>query len=199
MTTGVRDFTFTPNNDTLLLLTTGRNLLFNVDGMNVKTCTLSNIRNPADSISVQWSLKSITLSLPETCSALSDLFTDDKVANRRDDILWNLVLKPWNVNLELLLIWNRWSLFEEVPWKCMKVFSENMVMEVNPAYLRCVSALWAEYAKLAKDYFRVNGQNGGNSDEVVAQQRRSKGENWKQVWGFLGAECFINEWENYRR
>lgn len=107
------------------------------------------MKAPTESICFQCDVKNVFISLPELrVEPFYDIFHDNNSDRRKNDILSNMILKPWNFTVELYLIFQRWNLFDSNPWKCLKIHSENIIVEVTPLYLDSVSKLVSEYRKM---------------------------------------------------
>lgn len=139
----------------------GHCLLLNLDAVTVAAKSPRDVKNPNESISIQCGLKSITVSLPKIHSNLLSevLLKDESTSGRmlQHDILSNLLLKPWNVNVELLLVWQRWNLFRKNPWKCLKIDSENIMINLSPCFAEKLSEIVSNYSKLYTECFPPSG------------------------------------------
>lgn len=126
------------------------------------------MKNLSESICLQSTFKCISLLLPEIRStSLPDLLADDGSMQKLNDILSNMILKPWNVNVEFFAVFQRWNLFENTPWTCLKIHSDSIVLEVNPLYLDFVSNLVSEYRKLYEAY-------SPESKEILIEEKKSE-------------------------
>ncbi len=113
------------------------------------------MKNSSESLVVQSELKSILASFPVSrsdskfCTLLHDNLTDGRLG--KENIVANLLLNPCNISLECWLTWQKWNLFKDCPWKCLKASFDSIIFNLNPANLHALSEIFKSYKKLMED------------------------------------------------
>lgn len=146
-------------------------LVVNLDAISIFIISYSK-KSPSESISIRCGLKAVTVSLPRLnsiflCNILSKEEKSCKAENY--NLLSNLVLKPLNMNVKLLFVWQRWNLFRKNPWKCLKIDLENIVVNVNPLYVEKLSTIVSHYCAFYAKYFSSSNSNLEFVSEEIAE------------------------------
>lgn len=145
-------------------------VLLNLDAVSIFIISYSK-KSPSESISIRSELKAVTVLLPKLNSIfLYNVLSKEEKSCKAEsyNLLSNLVLKPLNVNVKLLFVWQRWNLFRKNPWKCLKINSENIVVNVNPLYVEKLSRIVSHYSEFyAKYFFPSNSNLGFVSEEII--------------------------------
>ena len=115
----------------------------------------SEIRTQNESIFVLSEINSIAVSLPKIQSkCLSDVLAKDECFDaeaKKHDFLSNLILRPWNMKMEVALTWHRSKSFSTRPSKSLKITSETVSFNISPnnmeKFSRVMNPYFAEYNK----------------------------------------------------
>lgn len=75
----------------------------------------------------------------------------------KEEILSTLILNPWNLKMDYSLMWQRWNLSKETPWKRIKLNCDSVHFNLNPSYVNT-------FLEIASNYTRYHTELSPNQD-----------------------------------
>lgn len=129
-----------------------RGLFLNTDSTNIEAWSPHNMRNSVETVKLQCQVNGIAISLPNirNRSFWSNVLSYNQFTTlgfEKEEILSTLILNPWNLKVDYSLMWQRWNLSKENPWKRIKLNCDSIHFHLNPSYVNTFSEIASHYKK----------------------------------------------------
>lgn len=146
-----------------------RGLFLNADSTKIEIWSPHSIKNSVETVKMLCQVNAIAVSLPNVRSRpfWSNVLSYNQFTAfgfEKEEILSTLILNPWNLKVDYSLMWQRWNLSKETPWKRIKLNCDSVHFNLNPSYVNTSLEIASNYSK----YFTELSSNKDGGADVNA-------------------------------